>query len=232
MKTLKEGHSPILTAEITQANYEKATAADSGGCLVADAIEDKYPQYKADVDVATIQIKDRARGVKYIYLTPPRIGNVLLGFDQGWREEDLPIKLRLANAVKIVKITRSRSSKKATAERRAARLAELEQKEKSGAILTSVEKRSLTKLRNPKPSSERPETGGPQLIVTTSDGKSVVAGGTPLKKPLNPNLLRGRNRLFGAKTATPSKVFQTALKTELKKALEAETAPKQMELES
>jgi hypothetical protein len=221
MNKLKPGNSPTLIAEITSETYKTAVQAESGACLAADAIEERYPQYKADVDVATTTIKDPKRGLKFIYLTPQKIGNLLVGFDQGWLEKELPIKLRIANAIKIVRMTRSRSDQKMSAEKRAARLAELEAKEKSGEKLTPLEKRSLKKMRDTnKKSVERPTNPGPSEIVTTTDGREVVVGGKPIKKPKNPNLLRGRNRIFGAKTATPAKVFQTALEHEKKKFIE------------
>jgi len=229
MKTLKEGHSPTLTASITAENYEKAVSASSGACLAADAFNEKYPQYRTEVDVATVNVTDKTRGVKYIYLTPPKVGHLLTAFDQGWREEDLPIKIRVRNAVKIVNITRSASAKKIDATERAERLSYLEAKEKSGT-LTRMEKASLTRIRNRKPAIERPESGGPSTVATTDDGRHVIKGGKPPKKARNPNLLHGRNRFFGAKTATPAKVFEAALKAEVKKALDAEKAPRQMDL--
>jgi hypothetical protein len=217
MKTKILKGSPVLQPVITEKNYEHAVTAASGGCLVADAIKEQYPQLShVEVDVATIRVTDRERGERYIYLTPQSVAEALLAFDQGWKDEELPRQFLIRKAVKIIPVTRSASSKKKTAEDRQQRLFELEAKVKTGKELSPHEKTTLTKLSKPKESPERPTTYGPSEIEA-SGSSIVVKGGVPPKTAKqNPNLLHGRNRHFGAKTAKPSEVFEKAVKEAIK----------------
>lgn len=216
MKTKDEIAGQELRFEITQENYERAITANSGGCLVADAIKEQYPQFSnVKVDVATVRFTDKGRGMRYVYLTTPSVRDALLYFDQGWKEEELPKMLRLRTMLKIIPITRSASMVKTTAERRAARLAELETKEQGGEQLTSHEKSVLTRLQNPKETPVRPTTYGP-METEVVKGDEVIVRGRPEKKTAyrlhQANMLAGRDRHFGAKTAKPSAVFQEAVK--------------------
>jgi hypothetical protein len=224
--------SPVLELEITKDHYGRAIRAASGGCLFAEDITTKYPQLSnVDVDVATIRATDRAAGVRYIYLTPRGVGDFLLHFDQGWAEDEksLPRKFIIRKAVRILPIIRNPADIKAKAERRKIRLAELEAKEQSGEELTREEKGSLVKFRAYKEPVKRPATFGP----ATAEGEGnniVIRGGAPLKRPKNPNLLAGRNRIFGAKTARPAEVFEQAVQQAMKERLEEMTAAKEQEL--
>ncbi len=186
---------------------------------MADAIKDQYPALShVQVDVATIRVTDKERGERYIYLTPASVGEMLLAFDQGWIEDEklLPKKLLIRKAVKIIPVTKSASMTKKTTEHQAARLAELEAKEQKGGTLTDGEQRALGKLRNRKQATDRPITYGPSKVEVI--GKDVVVrGGVPPKHHKhNPNLLHGRTRHFGAKTAQPSEVFKRAVKEAVK----------------
>lgn len=217
----------ILKLEITEQNYQRAIKANSGACLVADAIKEQYPELsEVKVDVATIRVTDRKAGERYFFLTPPSVVDTLLYFDQGWQEKTLPKKLRIRNLVRIVPITRSASAVKSGAERRTKRLTELQAKVGQGETLTSDEKRILTRLENYTP-TERPTSYGP----ATAEGEGedmVIRGGNPTQvtgRPsqtkTNPNMLAGKNRHFGAKTAVPSEPFKEAVEAAAKEAVEA-----------
>jgi hypothetical protein len=177
MKIRTETQSPVLQPTISEENYKRAITASGGGCLVADAIKDQYPQFThVAVDVATIRVTDKERGERYIYLTPASVGEMLLGFDQGWREDLLPKKLLIRKAVKIIPITKSASMIKAHEEKRLARLTELEAKEKSGEPLTDGENRALGKLRNPKAATERAKSYGEAKVETVGGSVTIRAG--------------------------------------------------------
>lgn len=217
--------SPRLKFEITSENYETAVQASSGGCLFADAIKRRYPHLsKIEVDAATTRVTDRKRGERYVYLTPRAIGEFLCAFDQGWREESLPKTFIIKQPVRIMPIERSASMRMKTIERRAARLAKLEGKEQSGETLTSTEKASLHRLRNPKPAPERP-IGPPPPTDGGGDGRNlVVRGGRHPSAITNPNLLAGHNRVFGLKSSQPSEVFKRAVGAAVEQVSEGDKA--------
>jgi hypothetical protein len=205
--------SPTLDLEISADVVNAAVQSQSGGCLIADAIKRQYPQYTAvSVDMATIRFSDRAKGVRYTYLTSPQAQQVLLFFDQGWRN---PVEsLRVMRAVKVTAITAG--SARIVAERNAKRETILAKRE-AGEPLTTGEKKSLSlhaaHAAAGVPPEGRPTTKGPAQIVNVG-GAPVVVGGKPLERGMNaphPNLLRGRNRHFGAKVADPGVVFREAV---------------------
>src|SRR4029077_12015848 len=217
MKTLHDPKSHGLRIEVTKEGYEAAVRAKSAACVIADAIKQQYPQLsRVKVDIATIRASDRKRGEKYVYLTPMPVGEFVLAFDQGWGQETFPKNFRSRPPVRIVPIVRNPAAFKMTAERRATRLAELESKEQSGQPLTGEEKRSLTRLRNPKPTPDRPTSYGPAKAELVGD--EVIVHGRPTTKAkakyhkLHANLLEERDRHFGAKLARPSEAFNEALK--------------------
>lgn len=206
--------SPTLDLQITAEQHEQAVKSASGGCLIADAIKSQYPELTGvTVDMATIRVTDRKKGKRYTYLTPPVAQHLLLSFDQGWPN---PIEhLRIRRAVNITPITRAkagRNSVEATAERREARREELQAKVSAGEDLTADEKRALTRANNPKPSQERPSSHGPAEVKVDAGPGAIVHGGKPLPKgKSHPNLLRGRDRHFGAKLADPGQAFTEAV---------------------
>jgi hypothetical protein len=224
MNTTPERNSRGIQFEITEENYKRAVTASSASCLVANAIQEQHPKLSSvRVNVATIRFSDRKRGERYLFLTPPSVGELLLGFDQGWPEESLPKSFRLREPLKISPIVRSAKEIKIAAERRAARLTELEAKVQSGQTLTRDENRSLTILRNPKEAPPRPTTYGPAKVEMI--GNHEVVYGRPVKHArLDANLLDGRTRHFGAKTAQPSEVFKRAVDDAVKAALKEERA--------
>ena len=213
---LTKHSSPRLVLKITDEAREKAIQSSSGGCLVADAIRDQYPRFnKIVVDMATIRITDPKAGLRYTYLTPEAAQQCLLAFDQGWRN---PIdEVVLKRAVQILPVTRNRTgpaSAAGIAERRAMRIPELEAKAAAGTI-TRHEKVALTRLRNPKPVVERATSWGPPDVKVVEGGSShgaVIFGGRPrIQGEPHPNLLRGRDRDFGAKTARPGLAWEEAV---------------------
>jgi hypothetical protein len=223
--------SPKIEIIITKENYHRAIRASSGGCLVADAIKQQYPQFtNVEVGTQSTRVTDKERGERYIYLTPRIVGEALLYFDQGWTEDELsfPKQFVFKKAVQILPIVSGgRKVLEARAKHRAARLAELEAKEKREEPLTNGEKAALTRMRTRKEPAKRPAKYGPAKVEAAGGTDIVIRGGTPPINPrYNPNLLHGRNRHFGAKTARPSEVFEQAVQQAMKERLE-EAAPKE-----
>lgn len=207
--------SPTLQLTIGPEQYDRAVQSNSGGCLIADAIKAQYPDLtNVSVDMATIRATDRKRGERFTYLTPADAQQALLWFDQGWPNpvEQLTIK----GAVQITPITRSRPS----TERRAARRAALDAKLAAGGTLTPRESASYAKLTQP----DRPTTTG-RPTVSNEYGRTTVRGGRPrIQGRAHPNLLRGRNRHFGAKMADPGVAFRQAVEEAVAERLTAGSA--------
>lgn len=200
MARTKKG-SPRITIEITEANRQTAIASNSGGCLIADALK-RDGWLNPAVDMATIRFTDPETKNRLTYLTPPAGQHLLLSFDQGW-PTDGPVQIGLRRAVKID--PPHRASQK-TADR-AARIVELEAKESAGT-LSKGDKAALTVMRGNPDIATRP--GSPGRAKITSDG--TVIGGKPIPQgPAHPNLLRGRNRIYGAKLADPGQAFTEAV---------------------
>ena len=217
--------APILDLSITDEVWEKAKQASSGGCLIADAITRQYPHLSGVVvDMATIRASDREKGFRYTWLTPPIGQHLLLSYDQGWSQPTDHV--RTGRPVKVTPIIRNKTgpySVAAREEQRQERKAELEAKIERGEELTSREQASLTKVSAPLVVQNRPSTRGPAEVMG-KDRNTVVHGGHPIKQgAAHPNLLRGRDRHFGAKTAQPAQAFAEAVEAAVEERL-AKTA--------
>ena len=219
--------SPTLTLAITEENRARAIASNSGGCLIADAIKDQYPNLSGvTVDMATIRATDRAKGVRYIYLTPPNAQHVLLSYDQGWPNPTEELVVR--RAVQVLPVTSSPVQKAKVRAHRADRLTDLRARAAAGETLARHDRGALTRMENNPPVElDRPSTIGPPTVVTRGRGSEVtVVGGPPLPQgPAHPNLLRGRNRHFGAKLADPGVAFNEAVEARLAERLAEERQP-------
>lgn len=208
--------SPTLKLTIPQDQYERSVQSNSGGCLVADAIKRQFPEMtNVVVDMATIRFSDRKRGVRYTYLTPEEAQHVLLAYDQGWTNPFNEVTIKRAVVITpIVRAKKGPSSIAATTKRRATRKKELEAKVAKGQPLTAGEKRALGRVSKAKPAPKRPSTVG-KADVKVDEGrhqKPVRVGGKPIVQgEAHPNLLRGRDRHFGAKMSSPGVAFEKAV---------------------
>lgn len=194
--------SPTLALAITAEHYETAKQSASGACLIADAIKRQYPQYTGvAVDMATVRVTDKAKGVRYTYLTPEPAQMLLLSFDQGWPQSTEAVSIK--RAVKISPIVKAGTR----AAEKAARMAELEAKEAAGTLV-GREKAALTTMRKTPAratSHGRAEMG--------KESNRVVHGGRPIPKATtkHPNLLASRDRHYGAKLAKAGTAFDNAV---------------------
>jgi hypothetical protein len=223
--------APRLNVVITAEDWATAQRSKSGGCLIADAIKRQHPEFsRVEVDMTTIRFSDRAAGLRYVYLTPDEGQHILINYDQGWSQpfEAVPLK-------KAVQIHSLRPTSKTTrrGQTRAARLEQLEQLEAAGTA-SAHDLHALARMRATDAAPDQPRAYG----APTVDERGTVIGGPPtpqLRKIVNPNLLRGTDRHFGAKLADPGIAFREAVEqatTELMAVKDAEIAALRAELEA
>jgi hypothetical protein len=93
-----------LRVEVTQDIIETALPANSGHCMISDAVKlaaegRRWRISKVLTDLQTIRFTDLKKRIRYICFTP-RIGQIaLLAFDQGQRPEPFSFRLK---AVQII----------------------------------------------------------------------------------------------------------------------------------
>jgi hypothetical protein len=206
----RKGVSPTLKLSIGEDQRQRAVASNSGACLIADSIKAQYPHLSnVEVDMATIRATDKEAGERYTYLTPPDAQHVLLAFDQGWPNPTQELTIRAAVHIRPIFGSPKR------AEDRAERLSKIQEKVDRGEDLTSHEKTTFTKATS-KPAPRPSTAGSPELVEVPGQRAVVVGGSSPMMGAPHPNLLRGRNRIFGAKLADPGKAFNEAVEAALK----------------
>jgi hypothetical protein len=216
----RHGTAPRLDVRVTEQQWDRATQAASGACLIADAIKQQYPALsQVEVDVATIRATDKERGERYVWLTPGSAQALLLAFDQGWKQSTDHIVIR--DAVQVTPLKTAGAKQRAT---RAQRRTQLEDKEASGATMTRREAQSLTTMRatdERHAANRTTHTRGPVTgVIDQRGGPATKIGGDAIPTGRkHPNLLAGRNRHFGAKQAQPSAVFEEAVEQRVREQL-------------
>lgn len=96
MRARSDANSPRVLVKVTQKNINEGVVADSGHCIVAEAVKAAYPEAKyVSVDVATIRFTDKQKGKRYVYLTPRRAQESIINFDQGLGDELKPFQMTL-----------------------------------------------------------------------------------------------------------------------------------------
>lgn len=208
-RRIRAGSSPRLEIELTPENLERAKQSQSHACVIADAIK-QLGYHRPSVDMATIRFTDPESGQRYTYLTPGIAQHILLAFDQGWPNP--ADRFELTRAVKIDPVKRFPFS----AKNRAARLKELEGKEKAGTI-TPGELSGLTRMRRLDEKAPRASSGGKAKINPAT--KAVVGGERMVSRDSNPNLLHSSRRHYATKQAQPGQVFQAAVDEAVKEKL-------------
>jgi hypothetical protein len=208
---------------------ERAIQSNRGNCLIATAIKEQYPQFtKVEVDASTIRFSDRERGERYTYLTPEDGSQFLHWYD--WGLKPTTDRLVVTRAIHIAPILRTENGVRSIPRveaRRQQRIAALEAKEGEGRQLTPAERGALTRMRNPQPARPRPKAAGPPEVKVRAGRKGVVvrSGRPPGRgQAADVNLMRGRNRIWGAKTTKPGEVFERALEHAVAERLEQEVA--------
>lgn len=201
---VKSIHSPRPRVEITQEIIDQAIQKDSGHCVIADAISAQVPHASnVSVDLQSVRWTDRAKGVRYVWLTPPSAQQLLLAFDYGLPIQ--PQEIRFGGAAQVVEV--KASSRKAATDS-ATRRQHLEAKEAAGESLTTSEKRSLARFRGHTKEmggnhiEDRPLSEAPPVLVPVGDAakRMIKVGG---KAPGMAVLAhgRGRRRQYGIRAA-------------------------------
>jgi hypothetical protein len=75
---------PKMKIEVKEKEIKEGIVKHSGHCMVAEAIKAAVPKFtNISVDTQTIRVSDPEKGVRYIYLTPPKVADYVLDFDEG-----------------------------------------------------------------------------------------------------------------------------------------------------
>ena len=90
--------APRGKVDVTQQHIDEGIRRNSSYCAIAEAIKLAFPQAsKVSVDLQTIRWSDRAKGLRYQYLTPPVSQKYLLTFDDGIKCRPFSFNLRGAH---------------------------------------------------------------------------------------------------------------------------------------
>lgn len=191
-------YSPRIVVDVTAEDIATAIPQDSGHCMIADAIQRLHPDVTGvSVDLATVRFTDKAKGKRYVYLTPELAQMALLMFDQG--ELPPPFTFELKRAAQIVPVTTSKARRAKKEASRAAALvnqaaAVLEGKEASGDRPTSRGPAELVP----------PAGGSRESIPVKVGGKAPAIGALAHTGQAHPKY--GRRRTFGLRAAGFSKL--------------------------
>lgn len=84
---------PILV-DVLAGDIADAVRADSGACVIADALNRAIPGARAEVDLQSITLTLRDKGYRYTWFTPDDAQTLLLQFDQGETVGPITVELR------------------------------------------------------------------------------------------------------------------------------------------
>lgn len=161
-----------LTIRIQKKHIDGAVARDSNKCAIAEAIRDAYPRFsRISVDISTIRVSDRARGLRSMYFTPPVLQRYILNFDRGNKAQLKPLVTRCV-AGQVVPI-----AKRTPEEKERLRKGYIHKRAAQITRAKAVRAR-LKMLKN---------TGGPGRVPVVSGGKLPPIG-------------QGKFRTFGLRT--------------------------------
>lgn len=91
-----------LEVSVTSEDIARATRRDSRNCMIAEAIKATYPgALKILVDIQTIRWSDPKTGKRYAGLTPPKVAQALVDFDQGREVAPFQFTIRAVQTVKM-----------------------------------------------------------------------------------------------------------------------------------
>lgn len=135
--------APRVKVNIESDLIRASIKADSSHCMIAEAVRAAYPDARAvSVDIQTIRFTDRAKGLRYTYLTP-RIAQVpLIQFDQGIFPEPFSFSLRNGQ------VTRSNPGRSPKLDRGERTESQVEALKKGRKSLAGLSKARLVKTRD------------------------------------------------------------------------------------
>jgi hypothetical protein len=107
--------SPKVKIEVTQEIIDESCQRDSSHCMVAEALKAAVPRAQyISVDLATIRFTDVEAGMRYIYLTPRRVQQEILNFDQGEKSEPFNFRIQGAHILPTGNARKARASLQAS----------------------------------------------------------------------------------------------------------------------
>ena len=96
-----------IELDLTEEIIARATARNSGHCVIADAVRAAMPDAtRISVDLQTIRFSHPLTGRRYVYLTPAAAQHVLIDFDQGI--DPTPQEIKLGRPIHSAPINRKR----------------------------------------------------------------------------------------------------------------------------
>lgn len=99
----KRLRSPVVPVVVAQRHIDTAIPKDSNHCMIADAIREAHPTFRAiSVDTATIRFTDPEKKLRYVYLTPSPAIDALIDFDEG--RAPAPFSFELRRAAQITSV--------------------------------------------------------------------------------------------------------------------------------
>lgn len=106
---------PQIEITVGEETITAAVQRDSRHCWIAESIALAYPDASSvTVDLQSIRISNRAKRLRYLYLTPPACQRALIDFDRGLKPE--PFSFSLRRPAQIVRSGRIAGEKPKTAE--------------------------------------------------------------------------------------------------------------------
>lgn len=87
--------SPRFTINVTEDDINRALPRSSRHCMVEYAIEHDVPNAsRAIVDIQTIRWTDKAKGLRYTFITPAKLLALMLAWDEGHKPKPFSFRLR------------------------------------------------------------------------------------------------------------------------------------------
>jgi hypothetical protein len=113
MTIYRKRPAPRVKFHITQTIIDTAVRHSSGHCMVADAIRANVPGAShISVDLQTIRWSEKARGLRYTYLTPRIAQDALVKFDRGLQPKPFELSLRGAQVTTMHPGSKGKTGKK------------------------------------------------------------------------------------------------------------------------
>ena len=106
--------SPRFIINVTEDDIDRAVPRSSRHCMIEYAIEHDVPSaIRVIVDIQTIRWTDRAKGLRYTFITPAKVLALMLAWDEGHKPKPFSFRLRGAQ-ITTSRATVSRNSKGTT----------------------------------------------------------------------------------------------------------------------
>lgn len=205
---------PQIEITVGEETITTAVQRDSRHCWIAESIALAYPDASSvTVDLQSIRISNRAKRLRYLYLTPPACQRALIDFDRGLKPE--PFSFSLKRPAQIVRSGRIAGEKPQTTEEKTENGRNRQTRARNALKLTRAESddvpfeppaeyvnKVIAALDDP-----RAELGTPVPVRMASDSTDAtpvfVGGKAPRHPPARGAGNMQRTRLFGLRQLIP-----------------------------